>query len=296
LIVVWIFGLVLLAAGLVCGFFAWNAKSKERKMITTETLTSQALGELAAAAAQAAGPGSFRYTCEIAGTVQPGPDGVLKSELSSTECVWHKHVVSRKYWETRRERDSDGDYRTRRVESWERVAERRSDQPFSVVDATGTVGVLAGSREPDGLEQVVDRFEPSNEQQGTKLSFGGFSLNLGGGREGTIGYKYEEWVLRPGRRLYVLGEANDANGPIVVANPSIISTKDEQQLIQEARTSQRWLTIGGAVAAVAGVVLIIVGRCLRRSSDRLEDRGDRADDAVAVRLPRPVPEPVDRPA
>lgn len=253
----WIFGVVLLAGGVVCGLFAWNAKSKERRMITTETLTCQALGELAAAAAQAAGPGSFRHTCEVTGTVQPGPGGALKSELSSTECVWHKHVVSRKYWETRRERDSDGDYHTRRVESWERVAERRSDQPFLVVDQTGSVGVLAGSREPDGLEQVVDRFEPSNERQGTQLSFGGFSLNLGGGREGTIGYKYEEWVLRPGRRLYVLGEANDAGGPITIANPSIISTKDEQQLIQEARSSQRWLTIGGIVASAAGVVLVI---------------------------------------
>lgn len=255
----WIFGIVLLVVGLVCAFFAWNAKSKERKMITTETLTSQQLGELAAAAAQAAGPGSFRYTCEVTGTVQPGPGGALKSELSSTECVWHKHVVSRKHWETRRERDNDGNYHTRRVESWERVAERRSDQPFTVVDETGSVAVLAGTREPDGVEQVVDRFEPSNEQQGTQLSFGGFNLNLGGAREGTIGYKYEEWVLRPGRRLYVLGEANDANGQITIANPSIISTKDEQQLIQESRSSQRWLSIGGAVAAVAGVVLIVVG-------------------------------------
>jgi hypothetical protein len=252
-------GVILLVLGAVVGFFAWRSKEKERKMITTETLTSQALGELAAAAATAAGPGAFRHTCEVTGTVQPGPGGALKSELSSTECVWHKHVVSRKYWETRRVRDSDGDYRTRRVESWERVAERQSDQPFTLVDQTGSVGVHAGGKEPDGREQVVDRFEPSNEQRGTELRFGGFSLNLGGGREGTIGYKYEEWVLRPGRRLYVLGEATDASGSIVMTNPSIISTKDEQQLIQEARTSQRWLTIGGAVAGVAGVVLIVVG-------------------------------------
>ncbi|WP_460524578.1 E3 ubiquitin ligase family protein [Flindersiella endophytica] len=252
-------GVILLVVGAVIGFFAWRSKEKERKMITTETLTSQALGELAAAAAAAAGPGAFRHTCEVTGTVQPGPGGALKSELSSTECVWHKHVVSRKYWETRRERDSDGDYHTRRVESWERVAERKSDQPFTLVDEQGSVGVHVGGKEPDGVEQVVDRFEPSNEQHGTQLSFGGFSLNLGGGREGTIGYKYEEWVLRPGRRLYVLGEASDASGAIVVTNPSIISTKDEQQLIQEARSSQRWLTIGGSVAAVAGVVLIIVG-------------------------------------
>ncbi|WP_053204495.1 GIDE domain-containing protein [Jiangella muralis] len=229
-------------------------------MITTETFTAQELRTLQAAAAEAAGPGVFRQSCELAGIAQPSPSGAMKSEISATECVWHKHVVTRKFWETERKRDSNGNYRNRRVEKKEQVADQESEQPFLVTDETGSVLVHPG-RAVEGVEKTVDRFEPHDEEEErTELSIGSFSLSLPKTqREGTIGYQYEEWVLEPGRKLYVLGEVSDASGELAIEAPTLVSTKDEETLLQETRSKQRLLLIGAAVAAVAGCVLIVVG-------------------------------------
>lgn len=256
----WIAGLVLLAAAAVCGWLAHRTNAQIRQMITTETMTVQELTTLQQAATEAAGPGFFSQTCEIVGTAQPGPDGLLTADLSDTTCVWHRHVVTRRYWDTEQRRDSDGDYHTRRVERDERVAERESESPFLVRDATGAIAVHpAGSM--DDMEQVMERFEPVDEQNDRlELSLGKFNLSLPSNRrEGTIGYRYEEWVLRPDRSLYVLGEAADATGQLAVAKPQLISTKDEQTLVTGNERKRRMLLIGAGAAAVIGLALLVVG-------------------------------------
>ncbi|WP_116949447.1 GIDE domain-containing protein [Jiangella endophytica] len=256
----WLVGLVLLGVAGFCGFLVVRARGRQRQMITTDTFTAQELRTLQAAAAEAAGPGVFRQTCEVAGTAQPSASGALKSEISATECVWHKHVVTRKYWETERKRDSNGNYRNRRVEKKEKVADRESEQPFLVTDETGSV-LVHPSRGVEGVEQIVDRFEPHDEkEERTELSIGSFSLSLPKTqREGTIGYQYEEWVLEPGRKVYVLGEAGDASGELAIEAPTLISTKDEETLLRESRSKQRLFLLGATVAAVAGIALIVIG-------------------------------------
>ena len=52
---------------------------------------------------------------------------------------------------------------------------------------------------------------------------------------GTLGFEYQEWVLRPGARLYVHGEVSDASGRVAFAKPSqgryMISTRSEEQIV-----------------------------------------------------------------
>lgn len=254
----WIAGLIGLGIAGFCGYLVFTARQRQHEMIITETMTARELMTLQAAAAQAAGAGFFRQKCELVGVAQPGPAGTITSELSSTECLWHRHVVIRKYWETERRRDSDGSYSNRRVEKKEKVAERESEQPFHVTDDTGSVLVHPAGALQD-MKQVVSRFEPhDSSDERTELSIGKLNLSLPNTRrEGTIGYEYEEWVLEAGRKLYVLGEATDDDGELGVTSPSMISTKDEETLLHEARKKERLALIAGAVAAVAGVVLIV---------------------------------------
>lgn len=256
----WIAGLIALGVAGCCGFLFLKARSRQREMITTETFTAQELRTLQAAAVEAAGPGVFRQRAEVVGTAQPSPSGALKSEISATECVWHKHVVTRRFWETERERGSNGNYRNRRVEKEEKVANRESEQPFLVTDETGSVLVHPG-RAIEGIDKVVDRFEPhAEEEERTELSIGSFSLSLPKTqREGTIGYQYEEWVLKPGQQLYVLGEVGDASGELAIDGPTLITTKNEETLMRQSRSKQRLFGLIGAVAAVAGIALIVIG-------------------------------------
>jgi hypothetical protein len=252
-------GIVLVAVAV--GALVWSRITKNRldAMAGAETVGCADLASLRDAAAEAAGPGAFNYVCEVTGDTEPGEGGLLNSELSKTECVWHRHIVRRKYESV----TTDAQGRRQRSTRTETVAELSSSAPFHLRDASGRVLVDPAGADPDRPEQVVNRFEPRPPGSGAfDVSLFGISLS-GNGRDSTLGYEYEEWVVRPGRRLYVLGEASDRSGRLVVGKPSkgpyVVSTRSEEELAGNARTQQRLAAIGAAVAGVAGVVLLVAG-------------------------------------
>ncbi|WP_369822084.1 GIDE domain-containing protein [Saccharomonospora sp. CUA-673] len=84
--------------------------------------------------------------------------------------------------------------------------------------------------------------------------------NFGGGNR-TIGYKYKEWVVRPGQRLYVHGEVNDAAGPLIIGKPVeggffIVSTRTEAELRKAHETRHKFLAAGAIGGVVIGVGLL----------------------------------------
>lgn len=256
-----LFGVAFLVGAGVLGYFVYRAAAKQKAMVLTETLTASELGQLRDAAEQAAGPGTFRHDTEVVGAVAPGPGGALEAEMSGKRCVWHRHVITRKYWEERR--DSNGNHRRRTRE--EKIGEGSSDQPFYVRDETGTVLVNPTVDMIDGLRPAFSKFEKANERRGTKVEIGSFKLTLPSGRRGgTIGYKYEEWVLPPKRRVYVLGEASDDGNDIVVGKPVeggtfLISVRSEEELLAATRKRQQLFGIGAVACAVIGAGLLVYG-------------------------------------
>ncbi|MFJ1454743.1 E3 ubiquitin ligase family protein [Nocardia wallacei] len=209
--------------------------------------------------------GGFRRISEVAGAAHPHPDGPLQAELSRAECVWYRYRVERHYEEFRYR-----DGKRERKRRTEKVAEHTSWQGFAVIDDEGrTLGVDPNGTEPDHAVKTVDRFEPHRDGNSADLLGGILDRVLGGG-DGTIGYKYTEWIIPVGQRLYVLGEVHDRIGPLVIGKPSgnghfVISTRTEQQLRDEAATHHaRWriVVLAGAllglVTLVAGIVDIVI--------------------------------------
>jgi E3 Ubiquitin ligase len=246
--------LLLVAAGLL----RWRQVTvrKLTAMTGAETVPCADLAALRDAAAEAAGPGSFRLACEVIGTAEAGDAGLLTAELSSTKCVWHRHVVRRRYESV--STDSKGN-RTRTTTT-ERVAEHSTSTPFVVRDASGTMVVDPGDVTIDRAERVVNRFDPAGVSG--LLSVTGLSgVTPSGG--GTLGYEYEEWVVRPGQRMYVLGEASDRDGRFVIAKPEegqfVVSTRSEEELTRGATRDRMIATIAAPVAAVAGLALVVAG-------------------------------------
>lgn len=256
-----IFGLLLLAAGVVAFVFAQRTRRNIHAMIGTETLPVAELEDLHRTAVEVAGPGGFRRVCEVVGIAQPGPHGLLQAELSGTKCVWHRHVVKRRYKQDYY--DSDGHRRTRQVT--ETVAELTSEQPFAVVDATGAALVRPNGTHPDGAEKVVSRFERNTNRSAGPTIFG---IQLPGfDRDDTIGYEYTEWVLRADARLYVHGEASDRSGELAVGKPDdglfLISTRTEDEVKASNVRKQKLLAFGGLGAAVFGIVLLVMAAVSR---------------------------------
>jgi hypothetical protein len=249
-------GAVLLVVAVGMAVWAQVMSRRLKAMAQVETVACQDLAALRDAAAQAAGPGAFSLVCEVTGTTEPGDTGLLKAELSKVDCVWHRHVITRHYEDTRT--DSKGN-RTSTTNT-ETMADHTSAAPFRVRDASGTVLVDPVGARFDHAEEVVDRFEPHRGKGSFSVSLGGISLTGGGG---TLGFEYKEWVLRPGQRVYLLGEASDRSGRLVVGRPAsgpyVFSTRSEQELAHSFRTQRTVARIGVGVAGVAGLVLLVMG-------------------------------------
>jgi hypothetical protein len=255
----WILGAICLLLAAIAGFVFIRSRARIHEMIVTETYTAKELAELQEAAAGAAGDGVFKYRSEVKGSAEAGPDGLLRAELSDTECLWHQHVVTRKYWTTERRTDSKGNDRTRRVERTEKVAARQSDQPFLLRDQTGAVAVHPAGAMQD-MEKVVERFEAADEAStNTKISLGKFNFSIPTSkREGTIGYKYEEWILRAGKDLYVLGDVVDPSGQLAITEPEFVTTQDEETRIAKFKLQAK-VSLGLAIlVGLVGVILIPV--------------------------------------
>jgi E3 Ubiquitin ligase len=254
-----IFGIVLLVAAALALWELHNARGKLRAMAAAETVPCADLVSLRDAAAEAAGAGVFNHACEVVGVTEPGDTGPLTAELSKTECVWHRHVVKRRYED--KSRDSNGNTTT--TTRTETVAELTSTAPFHVRDDSGTVLVDPAGITADHAEQVVDRFEPRGSGGGGfSVEVLGFNV-LGRGGDRTLGYEYEEWVIRPGKHVYVLGEATDRAGRLVMGKPAkgpfVLSTRSEEELVRGARIRRAVSLACACVGVAGGVALLVAG-------------------------------------
>jgi E3 Ubiquitin ligase len=237
--------LLLVAAGLSWG--AWSSAQRHKHLSSTETTDLGTLRELHRAATEAAGPGAFRQVVDIEGTAQPGPGGPLEAPLTGAECVWHKHSVVRKDQVVELE---DGKRITRNREETE--SDHTTETPFVVRDATGEVEVVP-SRAVDRAEQSVDDFVRAG------LERHGF-----GNRGKTLGRKRCEWLLRPGTRIFVHGEAVDRGGALVIVEPEgkdklLVSTRSEAEVLAGAASGHKWMRIAAIASAAVAVALGVVG-------------------------------------
>ncbi|TNC28760.1 E3 ubiquitin ligase family protein [Amycolatopsis alkalitolerans] len=257
----WILGLVLIAAA-VGGFFWMQSTKRElHAMIGTETLSIPELEDLRRISDELGARGGFRKTAEVLGAAHPRPEGLLTAEISKIPCVWYRYRVERQY-----EHVEYRDGRRHTSKRTEKVADHTSSEGYALIDEAGrTIGVAPDGTKPEGAEQSVNRFEPYRGGDQPVELFGlrlpGF---LAGNRDSTIGFEYSEWLIRPGTRLYILGEVHDIIGPLVIAKPQekghfLIAAKTEQELRADRTRRHKLLAAGVLVAFFAGVALTVVG-------------------------------------
>lgn len=229
-------------AAVVAGVAWWMERSAQRRhaaLVGTETSRIGTLLELAAAAAAAAGPDSYRERVEVEGVVGAGSQGLLRSEANGEPCVWWRQRTTRRYrsWST----DKDG--RRTSSTSEEVVSDDCSDAPFTVSDGSGEVLV-----------------HPAVQVDGATR---GRTLQRRGDGGDTLGYTVEEWLLPAGARVFVAGEAAERGGGIEVGAPEVgemvLTTRSETELLRSAAGSARTAGIVWKVATGAAAVLASVG-------------------------------------
>lgn len=207
-------------------------------------------------------------TLEVVGKAGAGEEP-LTAPFSGTPCVWYRTTVTHRYRERRR-RENETEWVTKN----EKVAEDTSHEPFSVTDVSGSVRVHPQGAKVIGASESIDRFEhgrPGFQGAPASGSLGERALSMLGDvlsrqADNTIGYRYQEWVLRAEGELYVLaGARRDQKGVSWLERPAsgpfLISTKSEDQLASRARLGVI-LGYGIAAAALAGAVALGVTAAL----------------------------------
>jgi hypothetical protein len=256
---VWIAGAVLVVVAVLAFFGMRHTKSELHTMIGTQTWSIPELERFRGASNELGGHGHFRKVAEVVGAAHPRPEGLLKAELSKNECVWYRYRIDRRY-EAHEYRDGEWRRRTRT----EKVAEHTSHEGYALIDPQGrTIGVDPNGTDPDAVEQSVDRFEPHIDDGGGMELFGiRLPRLLTGRNQSTIGYHCKEWIIRPGRQLYILGEVHDKIGPLVIGKPGdgghfLISTRTEDELRKHKVMQHRLLAAGTIAAMLGGLGLVI---------------------------------------
>lgn len=180
-------------------------------------------------------------TVALEGTAQP-VDGTASTEISERPCLAYEHEVEepgeglsgwKETWY--------GQWKRR----WETVNTDAGGTTFRLEDSTGSV--LVDPSDADLFLSTGRQIEPKVEGK----------------------FRYQERILRPDRRAYVLGqphyddttEAGSEVGTVTIRDgdqgpPLVISDQGTDAIVRELVKAQwRWL-VGGIALCCAGVVLL----------------------------------------
>ncbi len=251
----------LVALGVLFIFLRKKAQDQLLEIKFVKTSTAAELAEMAASIKQELGTGGFRQQTEVKGVIKC--DQPLTGELSKQACVYYSMSVSERYEETYYERDAQGNQVRRTRTGSTTVASNSQRVPFHVQDDTGKVLVNPNDASIDAVK-VISKYEPGSRQT---ISFGSFRFNISGGSSDRriLGYEFEESIVPLDRRVYVLGEASDSSGELMVQKPEdkkkpfIVSLKSEEELTRSVEGKIKGFMIGAIVCIALGAAAIAYG-------------------------------------
>jgi hypothetical protein len=261
-------GAVIAIVGLVLWMVMGKKAGQSAHLDLTDTSTVSEVKENYDSISESMGSGNFTHFCELKG--QAHSDQPLKAEQSNEQVVYYKSEVIHKYERLENQKDSQGNMQKKWVKKTETVSENEIwADGFGVKDATGFIAINPKKSKLDTM-QLHSKFEKGEPQQsGLNIKLGGISIGLGGGSGNsshkTIGYEYKEIGIKQGQNLYVLGDANDRDGSLIVSNPTdkkypfLVSTKSEDELQAGLGSAIKGFKIGAFACFGIGGALLIVG-------------------------------------
>jgi hypothetical protein len=200
------------------------------------------------------GKGNYSETVEVKGLSKSNKP--LKSEHKKVDCVWYRSNIIREYEEEVEVTDSQGNRRRETRRGSETVSTVENAIPFEVDDGTGSIKITSGGADIVS-KQIYNEFKPGEYSGSFRITLG-----LGSGRR-TIGYRYTEDVIPIDQNLYILGEASDKDGELVIKKPSdkkkkfIVSVKSEEELIKQYTTTATLMLVGTIILPVIGIGLLV---------------------------------------
>jgi hypothetical protein len=265
-----IIGIVLIGLGVYFFFARKKSQLTLFNIKATQTFKTKDIIDLCNAVKEDIGPGCFNKVLEVKGIIKC--DNPLVGELSKQKCVYYSMKVTHEYDETYTIRNSQGRSEKRTIRGSEVISSNTQSIHFYVEDDTGRI-LINPSNAALHTIKAVDRFETSGGNTGT-IKFGQFSFTAPARSSGrrTLGYRYVEEIIHVERRVYVIGEASDSTGELMLQlqrnkkESFIVSLKSEEELIKATEGSIVMYLVGAIIAIIIGIVLIVYGTTIPSGS------------------------------
>jgi hypothetical protein len=252
----------------IIGVIFWISRGKKAGKLNVleinETSKTNEIIENYKSMVETHGPGTFSIYAELKGKAVADTPEI--SEFAKKECTYYRSVVTREYEQLETKQDSNGHTTKNWVRKTETVSSHTNTSPdFAIEDETGKILV-----DPTGAElytiKTFSKFEEGKDPKGggLNISIGGFNISSGASIR-TIGFKYEEYSIPLNTDLYVIGDINDRAGRLMVSKPKdkkspfIVSTKSEDELINQLGKSVKWMKVASFICIGFGGALIIYG-------------------------------------
>ena len=251
--------LVLIGGGLVAIFY-FRPKTKntvtEIKFMQTKTISE--LNNMFSQMEQNGLGNEYREFVELKGNIVS--DSLIETPFSNRKVAYCNSSVSQVTETKEQYRDNDGNTRTRIVKHETNISNEQSSQNISLVDASSNEPVILEINSSGcnlDIPKTFDRFEPKNNL-GSYSYFNNFSWNRFGAE--TLGFKMTEETIEENQNLYVIGEAYKVGNKIHIGKPNdskkpfIVTTKSEEEIVNNSDQNAKLLLIGGIIAIVIGVI------------------------------------------
>lgn len=203
----------------------------------------------------------YREYVELKGTIVSNK--LVDTPFSNRKVAYYNSKLSQ-VTEIREEyRDSNGNYQTRVRKTENPISEEKSSQTILMTDSSSsnpiTIEINGVGCKAD-IPKTFDRFEPKGNLSGYNY-FNSFSWNRFGAE--TLGFKMTEETIDENQNLYVIGEAFKVGDEIHIGKPMdnkkpfIVTTKSEEDFVNNANQNAKMLLIGGIISIAIGIISFI---------------------------------------
>ena len=251
----------------VIGFFlVQGSKQSAGKSLVinmTDESSSRNLLENYESLSNTHGKGSFNLYTKLYGKAHSASP--LIAEYTKKECVYYRVEIDREYEELESRTDKDGNVTKKWVRKFETVLNKDySADDFSVQDQYGSIQINTRGAKMDTVETYSNFEKEQNQGGGSGFSFAGVTINTGPTIR-TIGFTHVERSIPIGQKLFVIGQANDNAGELIISKPTeknkpyLISIKSEKEITTDLAKSSKSKKGWGIGLIIIGVCLLIYG-------------------------------------
>lgn len=203
---------------------------------------------------------NYREFVEIKGIVNS--DNLIETPFSNRKVAYCDSKLVQVTETKESYRDSNGNMQTRIRKNENNISSEQSSQTISIMDDSNEDVVLEINATGCNLDipKTFDRFEPKTNLSGYRY-FNSFAWNRFGAE--TLGFKMVEKTIEASQNLYVIGEAFKVGNTIHIGKPQdskkpfIVTTKSEEDLVNNSNQKAMFCLVGGIVAIIIGIILFI---------------------------------------